>query len=849
MIAKIPYVKTLMLLTSLGGMVPVLNGQAPFLRTNQVFLVVQNSHDLAEFTVSGYNTLQITTLGATPAGGIDAIGFRKTDNLLYGINPGNNHLLRLGQSGSMQDLGTAGLDNTLFYLAGDISPDGKYLYTVGSTHAGADVHLAKTDLSNPGFPIQFIPINSGGHLADIAFDPYTNKLFGYDAPSQRVVIINAASGVFNAFPPMESGNSIYGLYFDAFGDLYGYGSTLYGVVDALFRIDKNTGRETRLATGPVTPVVDAAACPYSVAIKSTAEPETTLPCSEVQFNYTIANGSGELLTGIDFEHALPPGFHFAGVVQNPFGVQVDTISVPGSMRLANLTLPTGTRNFSFKVSVGDIDKANYKSQAALRQLPVVYGSKRVSDNTRSAAFEDSTIIRVNRFDEDSLFYSWFLCHGETVELDASAYGSNVLWSTGSKNAVLEVLHGGLYTLEAGSACEHIFVSHDVTSASCPYTISVSHVFVPDTVFPCSAVICRFVLYNDSGEPRANLAFTDTLPSGFSVSKVLKNPFGGALEPGLPANVVSMQGMNMKPGRDTLDILVTVGDMAPGRYNNQGKLYNLPQIMGPVRWSDNPATPAADSSSLYILGTQSDTLFFDEVVCSEVEITLDARKLGKNFLWDDGSMSPTYVVTSPGLYHLTLFDGCTPSDVFWKVAEGTPIEVAPMPPFFIHQGEQVELAPDIFNLGDTLLIAWTDPVGNSLSCLDCLRPLARPLKSTVYGIEVSNGICMDSASVAVQVDDSRRIYAPNVFSPNDDGVNDYFYLQSPDDGLIHSFSVFDRWGNTVFSSGTSVFNVISDGWDGNSRGKAALPGVYIWRAEIEFIDGTRQVFSGDVTVLR
>ncbi|HRI58511.1 MAG TPA: gliding motility-associated C-terminal domain-containing protein [Saprospiraceae bacterium] len=840
----------LLLLACMVGPCPYASGQVPFERTGQVFLVQQYSNDLLDFIVGpGYNTVLTSTIGAPPGDGIDAIGFRKTDNLLYGINPGSNHIYKIGKNAVAQDLGAAGLDNSMFYNAGDVSPDGKYLVSIGSNANGADVHLAKTDLTVTGFSTTFVTLSNNGRLVDIAFDPYTGKLFGFDANDRTIVTIDINSGAVSPFPPIFYENNIFGLYFDAFGDLYAYGNAVYGIVDALFIVDKTTGKETRLATGPVTPVVDAASCPFSVELKNAAEPETVLPCSDATYSYTLANGSGETLTGVDFIHPLPPGFHFEGFLQNPFGVPVDTLSVPGALLLKNLTLPPGNKFFSIKVSVGDIAKGQYNSQATLNNLPALYGSKSISDNPKAAGFEDSTLLRVNRFDEDSLFYNWFICHGETVELDASAYGSKVHWSTGASTTILPVTQGGMYTMEAGTTCEEIVVSHNVTSATCPFTIELSLVFVPDTLFPCSELIFRFIIDNDSGEPRYNVSLADTIPPGFTFLQILKNPFGGNLRPGLPPNLISIEGMTLKMGMDTLDILVEAGDIIPGDYKNRAKIYDLPLVMGPIRLSDNPATFSFDSTSLHVLGTLSDTLFFEEIVCFNAAITLNASDLGKNFLWDDGSTAPEYVVEYPGDYHLTIFDGCRPSEIYWHVSEGDPIQAAPMDPLFIHQGEQIRLEPIIFNQGDTLLFKWTDPPGNSLSCLDCPDPVALPLRSTMYEVEVSNGVCSDSTFVEIEVDRSRRIFVPNVFSPNDDGVNDFFYLQSPDYGVIRTLAVYDRWGNAVFFSGDSVFNDVSSGWDGRFKGKDMTAGVYLWWAEIEFPDGDRQVFSGDVTVFR
>jgi gliding motility-associated-like protein len=828
-----------------------LRGQMLFERTGQVFLVLQNTNELVEFSINpSSNSLQFNTLGVLPPTGFYALGFRKTDNFLYGINFGNNHLFKIGKNAVAQDLGSVGLDAVLFYLAGDVSPDGKYMVNIGSNADGQDVHLAKTDLEDANYSTQFVPLGGNGRLADVAFDPYTSLLYGYDAANRCLVRLDVNSGAAVSFPKIDDQNEIFGLYFDAFGDLYAYGRSVYGVVDALFFVDKNTGKETRLATGANAQVADVASCAFSIEMKNTVEPAAVLPCSDVIFSYAVANGSGATLTDVNFEHPLPAGFHFKNFLQNPFGAAMDTVSIPSTLRMQNLTLTPGTKMLSMKIEVGDIPKGKYTSQASLSGLPLLYGVKSLSDNSKTAGFDDAIAVEVNRFEKDTFFFNWFICHGETMTLDATAFGNDVQWNTGDTSAKLPVSKGGLYTLKAGNVCEAVFVSHDVTSASCPYTITLLHEFAPDTLFPCSDVTFRFIIDNDSGEPRANLSFADTLPAGFVFKKILKNPFGGNLTQNAPPNVIGLEGMSLKAGKDTLDLLVEAGDVAPGTHKNRARIYGLPQVMGPIRLSDDPRTFPQDSSTLYVLGTYSDTLFLNEIICKNAEITLNASHLGKNFLWEDGSTSPEFLVKHPGEYHLTLYDGCEPSEVFWNVAEGDRVEVAmPAETFFIHQGEQIQLEPLIINHGDTLVVEWTDPLGNSLSCPDCLHPIASPLRSTTYSVEVFNGVCSDTALIEFQVDDTRRIFAPNAFSPNDDGVDDYFFLQSPDLGVIRTLSVFDRWGNVLFSSKNSIFNEMSSGWDGLSGGKKLPPGVYLWQAEIEFPDGEKGVFAGDVTLFR
>jgi gliding motility-associated-like protein len=805
---------------------------------------------VAELIVTpGGSTPQLNNFSNSPPVGLDAIGFRKTDNLLYGISRTNNHLFRIGANGAMTDLGALPLDNALYYFAGDVSPNGQYLFSIGSQPNGKDIHLARTDLTDPDFITTTLPLTGTSKIVDIAFDPYTNTLYGYDRENRQVLTINTFNGNVTPLGQIGSTNEIAALYFDAFGDLYAYGRAVFGTVAGFFSINKNTGSERLLATGPIYEAIDAASCPFSVELKNDVEPEVTLPCTELTFTYTMANGSGESFSGLDFEHPLPPGFHLSAVLQNSLGVPVDTLSQPGAIRLNNFTLTPGIKNLVFKISVNDIVKGQYKSQAFLKKLPDLFGLKSSSDDPATGGFEDSTGVAITRVEEDTLSELLFICQGESVVLDATAFGSNIIWNTGATGPLLEVSQGGLYSVEVETGCQTLLSSYDVTSASCPFTISLAHEFVPDTVFPCSDLIFRYIFDNDSGEERKQVSFLDTLPAGFSFLEILNGPTGAILKPSLPPDIVCLENLTLPKGKDTLDLLVKVGDVLPGDQFNRAMIYNLPQVLGPTRLSDYLLTLPADASRLYVLGTWSDTLYFDTVVCANAELILDARHLGKNFLWQDGSTSPVFIVKEPGAYHLTLFDGCKPAQVFWTISAGTPVEIVMPHADSIHLGEQLEINPMILNAGDSLGLAWTDPVGNSLSCTDCLHPVTSPFESVTYTLIANNGVCADTATIALFVDINRRIYAPNAFSPNDDGINDFFFLQSPDFGFIHHLDVFDRWGGLVFTSNVAVLNDEKSGWDGMAKGQLAMPGVYTWRAEIEFIDGKKSVFHGAVLVVR
>lgn len=154
------------------------------------------------------------------------------------------------------------------------------------------------------------------------------------------------------------------------------------------------------------------------------------------------------------------------------------------------------------------------------------------------------------------------------------------------------------------------------------------------------------------------------------------------------------------------------------------------------------------------------------------------------------------------------------------------------------------------LPDSVLILWSPAQG--LSCTDCLTPNLAPIFSTEYGVSVTDLAtgCTDTAILPVKVIRRTKFLVPNVFTPNDDGVHDVlplFASKSLDEVIF--FTVYDRWGSLVHESQNPVVNDQFRGWDGRFNGKYLVPGVYVWRARVRWIDGGEQDFEGEVTIVR
>ncbi|MEM1217035.1 MAG: gliding motility-associated C-terminal domain-containing protein, partial [Bacteroidota bacterium] len=138
-----------------------------------------------------------------------------------------------------------------------------------------------------------------------------------------------------------------------------------------------------------------------------------------------------------------------------------------------------------------------------------------------------------------------------------------------------------------------------------------------------------------------------------------------------------------------------------------------------------------------------------------------------------------------------------------------------------------------------------------SCSDCLNPTLTPSDNEVYTLSVTGTSgCSDVASTQIVVDQSVKYFIPNVFSPNEDGVNDVFSVFG-DDLLerVISMEIYDRWGGQVYQASNLPVNDATAGWDGRYRGELAQAGIYVYILRLQTKVGEVISTSGDVMLLR
>lgn len=252
----------------------------------------------------------------------------------------------------------------------------------------------------------------------------------------------------------------------------------------------------------------------------------------------------------------------------------------------------------------------------------------------------------------------------------------------------------------------------------------------------------------------------------------------------------------------------------------------------------------------------------EVLFNDFSITNTTDSI-YSWYWDfgDGNSSsisnPVYVYNTVGTYNVTLtvatYGGCVGS----SSANPYIIDVYPVPnaSFTINQ--------NTFNIPGEVLVCtnqstgatgynWSFGDGSTSTLTDPSYEYSTLGNFNVILIASNQYGCTDTASTTVTV--TSDIVFPNAFTPNANGSNGGAYLPNdltndvffPFTAGVDNFlmQIFNRWGELIFET-----HDINIGWDGYYRGELCEQGVYVWKAEVLFQDGTKYNKVGDVTLLR
>lgn len=227
--------------------------------------------------------------------------------------------------------------------------------------------------------------------------------------------------------------------------------------------------------------------------------------------------------------------------------------------------------------------------------------------------------------------------------------------------------------------------------------------------------------------------------------------------------------------------------------------------------------------------------------------------GSVFVWEfgdgqsSGQTNPVHVYSDPGVYQVTLTittpAGCVnshtqPVDViFFPLADA---EFLADPNFTNVFNARVQFLDASVNA-----VSWYWEFGDGFTSTE-KNPVHyyNEVGDFTARLTVTNiSGCPDTREHEVTVN---PFYIPNAFTPNTDGINDYFFdagyaLDVADFRML----IFNRWGEEVYEADS-----YSKFWNGLDKdGNQAPQGVYVYKIDVKTRGGKEHTFNGTVTLIR
>jgi gliding motility-associated-like protein len=226
---------------------------------------------------------------------------------------------------------------------------------------------------------------------------------------------------------------------------------------------------------------------------------------------------------------------------------------------------------------------------------------------------------------------------------------------------------------------------------------------------------------------------------------------------------------------------------------------------------------------------------DGPLCAGSSAVLDAGAGYASYTWSTGSAARSISVSQPGFFRVRVTDanGCGGEDSLTITALiPLPSNFLPADTSFCGYGT-LELIPG----GAYSRYVWN--TGQS-------TPRISVSRAGTYWLEVTDiNNCRGRDSVVVTARDCLTgVWVPNAFTPGGDGVNDFFRPLVSGALQEYRFSVFNRFGEQVFSSADPA-----QSWDGTYKGKAQSSGVFTWVFRYQLAGQEPKTEKGTVMLIR
>lgn len=208
-----------------------------------------------------------------------------------------------------------------------------------------------------------------------------------------------------------------------------------------------------------------------------------------------------------------------------------------------------------------------------------------------------------------------------------------------------------------------------------------------------------------------------------------------------------------------------------------------------------------------------------------------------------SANPWATPDSSTMYYVTITDShqCVNSDSVNVFVQQIP-ELNHNPDTTIIIGEMV----DMLAVSDQSTVSYNWSPAYGLSCTTCPNPIAQPLTTTTYTVEIEDSMtCFHiTGQVTITVKEEYSIDVPSAFTPNSDGDNDLVYVRGWGIKNLVEFKIYNRWGECIFET-----DDMQQGWDGTFKGIKQNIDTYAYTAKAATYSGKILTKNGLINLLR
>ncbi|MCX6258030.1 MAG: gliding motility-associated C-terminal domain-containing protein [Bacteroidia bacterium] len=250
--------------------------------------------------------------------------------------------------------------------------------------------------------------------------------------------------------------------------------------------------------------------------------------------------------------------------------------------------------------------------------------------------------------------------------------------------------------------------------------------------------------------------------------------------------------------------------------------------------------SSDSVTVNLLNLPVVQLPNDTLVCQGTTVQINATgQYITDYYWSTGSSNSSISVNFPGIYFVTVTNVCS------SASDSTTVFMSPTPALQI-TGDTTIFRKESVQLSVNTSPGWTyhwSP-GTGLSDSLIANPIATPTVTTTYYVTVTDSLgCTGHASMTITVVERPlpQLTVYNTFTPNNDGVNDTFYIDNIEEYTESDLEIYNRNGNLVYKKK----NYQND-WDGKYKGVDVPAGTYFF---ILVPGSGKATIHGDVTIIR